>query len=114
MFPALLMLIAAAPSERVPVPAGAMQRGSTRAPDEVPVTTVQMDAFEIDRTEVSVGDFERFAREGWRDDHSWSQDGLAWRDEHPVGSGRAARSAGRRDDHPVSYTHLTLPTTYHV
>ncbi|MEC8192709.1 MAG: SUMF1/EgtB/PvdO family nonheme iron enzyme [Myxococcota bacterium] len=98
---ALLMLCAAAAPERVSVPAGAMQRGSTRAPDEAPVTTVRVDAFEIDRTEVSVGDFERFAREGWRDDHSWSKAGLAWRNEHPGGSGRPARRAGRRDDHPV-------------
>lgn len=62
---------------------------------------VTLDAFAIDQTEVSVGQFEHFVRQSWGDDDVWSPAGLEWRDNHPNGSGRLLRSAGRRDDHPV-------------
>ena len=101
MVTAFLFLIAAAPSEQIAIPAGTMQRGSVRAPDEQPVQQVTLDAFSIDRTEVSVGQFEYFVRKAWADDEVWSTEGLQWRDEHPNGSGRLLRSAGRRNDHPV-------------
>ena len=79
--------MAAAPSERVVVPGGEFRRGSERAPDEQPVRTIQLTAFEIERTEVSIEQFEQFVRRGWHDDDVWSPAGVAWRDMSPGGAG---------------------------
>ncbi len=101
MFTFFFILMAAAPSERVVVPGGEFRRGSERAPDEQPVRTIQLTAFEIERTEVSIEQFEQFVRRGWHDDDFWSPAGVAWRDRNPGGAGADFRSAGRRKDHPV-------------
>jgi len=101
MFSALLFLIAALPPTAVEIPAGTFERGSTRAPDEGPVRSIQLDAFAIDLTEVSLADFEQFARRGWADDKLWSTAGIDWRNAHPGGSGRELRAADRHDTHPV-------------
>ena len=101
MFTAFFLLLAAAPPDRVDVPAGAFERGSPRAPDEQPVRTIQISAFAIDRTEVTIDAFEAFVREGWHRNDVWSRFGLEWRDSNPGGSGRLVRSAGRRGNHPV-------------
>lgn len=58
-------------------------------------------AFALDRTEVSVQDFERFVAEGWSTDAHWSAGGRAWRQAHPEGAGPDTRRAGRDPTHPV-------------
>jgi formylglycine-generating enzyme required for sulfatase activity len=101
MFTALLFLFAAAPPDVVVVPEGSFSRGSERAPDEAPVRTITVGRFAMDRTEVTVDAFEKFVRRGWSDQNAWTQSGRDWRDEHPGGTGREMRAAGRRGDHPV-------------
>ena len=101
MISAWLFLTAASPPAAVDIPAGTFDRGSTRAPDEGPVHPITLDAFAIDKVEVTIGDFEQFVRRAWADDKQWTAAGLAWRDAHPGGSGRDLRAADRRDTHPV-------------
>ena len=101
MFSTWLIFIAAASATTVQVAATSFERGSTRAPDEGPVKSVTLNAFAIDRTEVSIADFEQFVRRAWGDDKLWSTPGITWRDQHPGGAGRDLRAAGRRETHPV-------------
>ena len=98
---AFLILFGSAPRDVVQLPAMKMQQGSTRAPDEQPVRMIDVDAFAIDRTEVSIDAFERFARTAWLDDAVWSVQGRAWRDANGRGAGREMRQSGRAGSHPV-------------
>ncbi len=91
---------AALPADAVLLPAGRFAAGAAGLPDNAPHHVV-LEAFFLDRTEVSVAAFEDFARQGWRDPALWSAEGLAWREAHPDGAGAANRQAGRPSDHPV-------------
>ena len=101
MLPLFLLLFAAAPPEAVLVPAKDFQRGSERAPDEMPVRTISLQAFYIDKTEVSIDAFEHFVRTAWSDASVWSEEGRVWRDVNGRGAGRDVRQAGRPGTHPV-------------
>ncbi len=87
-------------ADAVAVPAGSFTQGSGRASDE-PLRTVTLSAYRIDRTEVTVAAYERFVAEGYEEQRWWSNDGWAWAQEHPGGSGADFRAAGRSSDHPV-------------
>lgn len=83
------------------IPAGTFVQGSGRVLDESPTREVVLSAYRIGLHEVTVGQFERFVGEGWRDDALWSAEGLAWRNAHPDGAGATLRASGRSADHPV-------------
>lgn len=104
MWPALAIAAAVAgPPARdvVAVPAGTSVQGSAREPD-APPRQVTLSAFEIDRHEVTVDDFERFVHEGgYQTPAWWSAGGRAWLKQHPDGAGAANRAAGRTGEHPV-------------
>jgi formylglycine-generating enzyme required for sulfatase activity len=95
--------------EMVYVPAGEFEMGSEEGDsDEQPVHTVALDAFWLDRTEVSVEQFRRFATAtdhettaeergaswAWTDDGWEELEGADW--AHPQGPGSQAT-----DSHPV-------------
>ena len=66
-------------SEMVLVPAGTFTMGSTN-PDETPVHSVYLDAFYIDKYEVTNAQFEQFINAGgYNTSAFWSADGWAWR-----------------------------------
>jgi len=88
-------------NETVLFEAGSFERGSGVAPDESPRHTVHLDSFLLDRSEVSIAEFEEFVQNGWSEDGSWSEEGLAWRHKHPQGAGKENRAAGRKGNHPV-------------
>lgn len=96
----LTALAWAGPPDAVAYPAATVTLGSGRSPDS-PRREVSVAAFRLDRTEVSVGAFQRFVVEAWHDDAAWSEAGRAWRKAHPQGAGAPNRSAGRPDTHPV-------------
>ncbi|MSQ02129.1 MAG: hypothetical protein EXR71_09590 [Myxococcales bacterium] len=99
---ALWLLIASMPDAAVSIGAGRFAMGDADMPDARPVREVEVSAFRIDRTEVSIGEFEAFAAgPGWSADACWSSGGLAWRSTHPTGAGPTARASGRAGDHPV-------------
>jgi formylglycine-generating enzyme required for sulfatase activity len=84
------------------IPTGAFQQGGGRAADERPTREVTLSAYRIDRTEVTIAEYERFATSGgYADAKWWSEAGKAWLAEHPDGAGAALRSSGRSADHPV-------------
>ncbi|MCK6503215.1 formylglycine-generating enzyme family protein [Myxococcota bacterium] len=92
---------AAAAPARVAIPAGRFTMGADGHPD-APPRQVRLSAFEIDRTEVSIGQFEEFtAAGGYRKPELWSEAGRAWLAQHADGAGAELRSAGRGPDHPV-------------
>ena len=99
---ALWLLIASMPDAAVSIPSGHFAMGAADVPDARPVRDVEVSAFRIDRTEVSIGEFESFATgTGWDADTCWSEGGLAWRATHTNGAGPTARASGRAGDHPV-------------
>ncbi len=102
---ALVLLLGATPEATDPtvlIPAGRFRMGDADMPDARPVREVAVSAFRIDRSEVSVAAFERFASgPGWGDDGCWSKEGRSWREAHPTGAGATARASGRSADHPV-------------
>ncbi len=104
MLPLFFLYVAMAapplPLDAVLVPAGESVQGSGRAPDE-PLRTVTLSAFRVDREEVTVAAFERFASVGYQRPELWSEGGRRWLAEHPGGAGRELRAAGRPADHPV-------------
>ena len=61
----------------VDVAGGSGLMGDGNSPD-APRRTVTLSPFRIDRTEVSIASFERFAREGWRARENWSESGWVW------------------------------------
>ncbi len=98
----MLLLAALVFAEPVSVPAGTFRQGSGRAPDERPVRAVELSAYRIDRTEVSVGEFEAFAAAGgYGEAKWWSEAGWTWAQAHPDGAGAHTRAAGRPPSHPV-------------
>lgn len=84
----------------VEIPAGTFTQGSGRGPDD-PQRAVEIAAFGIDRTEVSVAAFEAFAATAWQKVALWSAEGWSWAQANPGGAGAAMRAAGRPGDHPV-------------
>lgn len=61
-----------------------------------------VEAFLIDRSEVSIQDFEAFAGQGgYGQARLWSEEGLAWLAENPGGQGAPHRRADRNPEHPV-------------
>ncbi len=99
---ALLLFLAFTPHSAVSIAEGTFTMGDADLPDARPARAVQVSAFRIDRTEVSVAAFEQFVGgAGWGDDRCWSTEGARWRKEHPTGAGPTARAAGRTGDHPV-------------
>ena len=82
-------------------PEGSFQQGSDFAPDETPKHEVKLKAFSMDKTEVSIRDFERFVQQGWTQDQHWSKEGLDWKAANPNGAGKENRAAGRNANHPV-------------
>lgn len=100
--PLLWLLLALTPATTVLLPAGTFRLGDEDLPDARPVKQVRLGAFRVDRSEVSIADFEAFASgPAWRDDALWSAEGRAWRAGHPTGAGAKARASGRTADHPV-------------
>lgn len=64
--------------------------------------TAELPAYRIDRTEVSIEEFESFENNGgYRNASLWSPDGQQWLQSNPNGAGRAIRSSGRPASHPV-------------
>ncbi len=96
-------LISASPAlagDPVQVPAGTFRQGREGVPDETP-REVTLATYGIDRTEVTIADFERFMVQGALDRASWTDDGWAWHQAHPDGAGAPLRAADRSTDHPV-------------
>jgi formylglycine-generating enzyme required for sulfatase activity len=58
-------------------------------------------SFGLDRTEVDLATFERFAAVGYGRPELWSAEGRTWLAAHPEGSGAVARAAQRGVEHPV-------------
>ena len=78
-----LLLLAADTPDRVAVPAHG-----------------DLVAFEVDRLEVRVSDFEAFAVNGYGQREHWSAEGWAWvQEQGPLGAEH--RAAGRTPEHPV-------------
>ena len=96
----LAFLVPALLAQQLDVPAGAFVQGDGSAPD-APSTAVILRAYRIDRHEVTVDQFERFAQEAWSEDQWWGADGLRWREDHPQGAGAALRRSERGGSHPV-------------
>jgi len=96
------LLFALVPETTVLVPAGTFSLGDEDMPDARPVRPVTVSAFRIDRTEVTIADFEAFAAgPGWSEDRCWSPEGRDWRRRNPNGAGPTARASARPTDHPV-------------
>lgn len=96
----MVALIALAAAEPVAIPGGSARVGSADQPDH-PVATLQVEAFRIDREEVSLGDFEAWAAQGYGQPEHWSEAGRAWLSQHPGGLGPDKRAADRGPEHPV-------------
>ena len=82
------------------MPAGSFRQGNGKSPD-APHRQVQLEAFRIDRSEVSIEAFEAFAAQGYGQREHWSEAGWAWVQDNPGGAGPELRAAGRSSDHPV-------------
>jgi iron(II)-dependent oxidoreductase len=83
MFPVLALLLGL--GEKVLIPA-----------------TSDTPTYRIDRTEVSIADYEAFEADGaYSEKRHWSAAGLAWREKNPEGAGAAHRRSKRSSDHPV-------------
>ena len=96
-----LTVLCALGAEPVSIPAGSFTQGAEVQPDALP-RQVQLEAFRIDRTEVSVQDFEAWVEAGgYTQGEVWGEAGAAWLAQNPQGAGREARAAGRSGDHPV-------------
>jgi len=95
-----MWLLALAAADPVAIPAGEAHLGESIQPDNPP-RQESLEAFSIDRTEVSVDAFEAFAAEGYESPELWSEAGRAWLEENPQGAGAAHRAAGRSGEHPV-------------
>ncbi len=96
----LSLLTVALAGPRIEVPAASARLGASSQPDHPP-RTVAVEAFSIDRDEVSLAEFEAWARQGYLDLERWSEEGRAWLREHPEGLGPTLRAAERAADHPV-------------
>ena len=85
------------------IPAGEATVGSAEVPDQAPARAVQLDAFRLDPTEVSVGDWAAFTADGgYAAPEHWSEAGRGWLADTPSAPADADRRAmGRHPDHPV-------------
>lgn len=98
----MFLLLIVARAEPLNIPGGSFRQGSDRVADESPVREVTLAGFRIDRTEVSVDEFEAFVKEGgYGERRWWSAEGWAWLQEHALGAGAEMRSSGRPASHPV-------------
>ncbi|MFZ5477187.1 MAG: formylglycine-generating enzyme family protein [Myxococcota bacterium] len=98
----MLGLVSLALAEPVAVEGGSFRMGSGGPPDESPVREVRLSPYRIDRTEVSVGEYEAFANGGgYGDARWWTPEGWTWAQAHPDGAGAKLRASGRTADHPV-------------
>ena len=95
------LLINSASSEILWFEETSFVRGSGVAPDETPQHRVSLSAYGIDLHEVSIAEFERFRKEGWKTKDHWHPDSTTWRQQNPDGAGATNRRAGRENDHPV-------------
>lgn len=87
--------------ETVAIPAATVTLGHAGHPDS-PVRRVTVSAFRIQKSEVSIAEFEAFvAAGGYRQPELWTPEGRAWLAAHPEGAGAVDRAAGRSSDHPV-------------
>jgi iron(II)-dependent oxidoreductase len=88
---------------RVAVPAGPATLGADGVPDQAPRRSEEVDAFKLDRAEVSLGQYAVFVQSGgYRDPSLWSEAGLAWLAAHPDAEGdEALRAQGRGPRHPA-------------
>ncbi len=86
--------------EGIDVPAGTYRQGSEGTPDEAP-RDVTLTAYRIDRTEVTIADFERFMAQAASERQVWSEQGWEWHQAWPQGAGPEIRAAGRSPEHPV-------------
>jgi formylglycine-generating enzyme required for sulfatase activity len=84
----------------VDVPAGTFQQGREGVPDETP-REVTLSAYRIDRTEVSLVDFEAFMAQGAGERSHWTESGWTWHQAHTQGAGAVLRAADRTPEHPV-------------
>ena len=67
----------------------------------IPAST-HLQAYRIDRTEVTIEDFETFENTGGYTRSSlWSAEGLKWLKDHPNGAGRTRRTSNRPPQHPI-------------
>ncbi len=97
----LALALPAAAGDRVQVPAGTTVQGQAGLVD-APPRDATLSAFDIDRTEVSIADFEAFTTAGgYTTPALWSDAGRAWLADHPQGAGAEQRRAGRDPTHPV-------------
>jgi formylglycine-generating enzyme required for sulfatase activity len=98
----MVLFVMVAHAEPVSVPPGAFRQGSGEVADESPARTVALSGYRVDRTEVSIAEFEQFvASGGYTDTRWWSPEGRAWADAHPDGAGAALRASTRDGAHPV-------------
>ena len=68
----------ATPSQdAISIPAGDFVQGNDRVPDEHE-RQVTLTAYRIDRTEVTISAFEKFASSGYSDESFWSEEGWRW------------------------------------
>lgn len=82
------------------IAAATVTLGDGRAPDS-PIRSVELEAYRIDQTEVSIADFEAWAVEGYSSGEHWSEAGGVWLAEHPDGASAELRRGDRALDHPV-------------
>jgi formylglycine-generating enzyme required for sulfatase activity len=85
----------------ISIPAGGFTMGGGNPPDQLPQRQVTLSAYRIDRSEVSLRDFEGFVAQGYDQPEHWSEAGWAWHLDNPEGAGAQARAQGRPPDHPV-------------
>jgi len=96
----MLFWVGTALAGGLPISAGTFTQGRAALP-HAPAREVQYSAFAIDRSEVSVSDFERFAATGYSKSTLWSDEGWSWVQANPGGAGAEHRAAGRDQSHPV-------------
>ena len=100
MLPILFFTAIATATQVIPIPSGDFIRGSGHSPDS-PKQQIQLSAYQIEATEVSIAEFEQFVQEGWNQDSNWTSKGLEWRLQNPNGASQKNRAAGRPQNHPV-------------
>ncbi len=98
----MFLLVIVAHAEPLGVPAATFRQGNDEVADESPARDVSLAAYRIDRTEVSVAEFEAFvASGGYADSRWWSAEGAAWLAANADGAGAELRASGRESTHPV-------------
>lgn len=86
---------------RITIPAGPAWLGNDAVPDEAPLRKVDLPQYQVTRTEVTLAQYDAFVDAGgYRDPALWTEDGLAWLEDHPDASSND-RALGREPNHPV-------------